>query len=109
MEKSRNSRKGCLFLRLCKGKQLEYLLFSYPNCPQCEAVKLLLNQKNIEVNEFNLAARESKIKIREFLQVIKRDDKGGIIIPTLILQQAGELITVLNNQQELEDWLKSKG
>ncbi len=88
---------------------MEYLLFSYPNCPQCGAVKSLLNQKGIAVNEFTLANRESKIKIREFLKVLKRDDKGGIIIPTLILQQEGELIAVLNNQEELGDWLKSKG
>ena len=88
---------------------MEYLLFSYPNCPHCEAVKSLLNQKDIAVNEFDLANRESKIKIREFLKVLNRDDKGGIIIPTLILQQKGELIAVLNNQEELGDWLKSKG
>ena len=88
---------------------MEYLLFSYPNCLQCEAVKSLLNQKDIAVNEFDLANRESKIKIREFLKVLKRDDKGGIIIPTLIIQQKSELIAVLNNQEELGDWLKSKG
>lgn len=88
---------------------MEYLLFSYPNCPQCEAMKSILSQRNIEVEEFNLVNRESKFKIREFLQVLNRDEKGGIILPTLILRQTDKLIAVLNKQEELEDWLKSKG
>ena len=72
-------------------------------------MKSILSQRNIEVEEFNLVNRESKFKIREFLQVLNRDEKGGIILPTLILRQTDKLIAVLNKQEELEDWLKSKG
>lgn len=58
--------------------------------------------------EYNLVQKESKLKIREFLGEIRRDDKGAIIIPTLVLQDEGDVQAVLNNRQELESWLKSK-
>ena len=43
-----------------------------------------------------------------FLRIVKRDDKGAIIIPTLVLQESGEVVTVLNNSKELANWLRSK-
>ena len=67
-----------------------------------------MNEKNFEGKEYGLVLKESKLKIREFLDILKRDDKGAIIIPTLILQEKGEVVGVLNNHQELEDWLKSR-
>lgn len=62
----------------------------------------------MEWEEYNLVQKESKLKIREFLGEIRRDDKGAIIIPTLVLQDEGDVQAVLNNRQELESWLKSK-
>ena len=62
----------------------------------------------MEWDEYNLVQKESKLKIREFLGVLKRDDKGAIIIPTLVLQDERDVRAVLNNRQELESWLKSK-
>ncbi len=62
----------------------------------------------MEWEEYNLVQKESKLKIREFLGEIRRDDKGAIIIPTLVLQDEGDVQAVLNNRQELETWLKSK-
>jgi len=62
----------------------------------------------LEWEEYNLVQKESKLKIREFLGEIRRDDKGAIIIPTLVLQDEGDVQAVLNNRQELETWLKSK-
>jgi len=87
---------------------MEYLLFSYPNCAKCDALKEGLNKSVIEGTEYNLIKKESKFKIREYLKVIKRDDKGGIIIPTLILQDEDEIKSVLNSKKELQDWLRSK-
>ena len=87
---------------------MEFLLFTYPNCPKCEALKEYLKETDIEGKEYNLVAKESKMRIREFLKIIKRDDKGGIIIPTLILQDRGETLAVLNNREELESWSKSR-
>ena len=87
---------------------MEYFLFTYPNCEKCEAIKKALGGTGLEGTEYNLSQKESKLRIREFLPVLKRDEKGGIVLPTLVLQEAGEVIAVLNTQEELRDWLKSK-
>lgn len=87
---------------------MEYFLFTYPNCTKCEEIKNYLGEADLEGQECNLVLKESKLKIREFLGCLKRDDKGAIIIPTLVLQESGEVVTVLNNSKELEDWLRSK-
>ena len=89
-------------------KPMEYLLFSYPNCQKCEALKKALFEANLQGAEYNLIQKESKLRIRDFLSVIKRDEKGGIIIPTLVLQEAEDVIAVLNSHQELGDWLRSR-
>jgi glutaredoxin len=88
---------------------MEYSLFTYPNCPKCEALKNVLSEHDLQVIEYNLIQKDSKMKIRDFLKVIKRDEKGGIIIPTLVIQEEGEVVGVLNNREELGDWLKSRG
>jgi hypothetical protein len=87
---------------------MEYFLFTYPNCQKCGVIKELLAETDLRGGEYNLSQKESKLKIREFLSVLKRDEKGGIILPTLVLQEAGEICAVLNTQEELRDWLKSK-
>lgn len=87
---------------------MEYFLFTYPNCSKCEEIKKYLGGADLEGQECNLVLKESKLKIREFLGCLKRDDTGAIIIPTLVLQENEEVVTVLNNGKELEDWLRSK-
>ncbi len=87
---------------------MEYFLFTYPNCQKCEAVKQVLAESALKGDEYNLTQKESKLKVREFLQILNRDEKGGIILPTLVLQEAGEVVAVLNTQEELRDWLKSR-
>jgi hypothetical protein len=87
---------------------MEYFLFTYPNCSKCEEIKKYLGGIDLDGQECNLVLKESKMKIREFLGCLRRDDQGAIIIPTLVLQESGEVITVVNNCTELEDWLKSK-
>ena len=88
---------------------MRYFLFSYPNCADCDELKGELAKTDLEGKEYILTLKESKLKIREFLGNIKRDDKGAIILPTLILQEKGDVVSVINNHQELEDWLKSRG
>jgi len=85
---------------------MEHLLFTYPACPKCEALKKFLKEKNLGVQEYNLVLKESKLKIRDFLKVLKRDDKGAIIIPTLILKDGGEVVGVFNKPEDLDEWLK---
>lgn len=87
---------------------MEYLLFSYPNCSQCEELKKYLENTELEGKEYSLVSKEGKLKIREFLAHVKRDEKGAIVLPTLILHQNGEVVSVLNNRQELETCLKSR-
>lgn len=87
---------------------MEYHLFTYPNCPKCDAIKEYLKKTPLDGGEYSLILKESKSKIREFLGVLKRDEKGSIIIPTLVVQDGKEVLAILNNKQELEEWLKSR-
>lgn len=87
---------------------MEYIIFTYPSCSRCEELKNYIKEKELTGQEYDLVLKESKLKIREFLSFIKRDEKGAIIIPTLVLREGGEVVTVLNSPKELEDWLKSK-
>ncbi|UCE39748.1 MAG: hypothetical protein JSV17_09650 [Candidatus Aminicenantes bacterium] len=87
---------------------MEYFLFTYPNCEKCGAIKKILAEADLEGDEYNLSQKESKMKIREYLAILKRDEKGGIMLPTLVLQEAGEVKAILNTQEELRDWLKSR-
>lgn len=87
---------------------MQYILFTYPNCTQCEALKAYLSEHGYKAQEYNLTQKESKMKIREFLDVLKRDDKGGIIIPTLIVLNDGDIETILNTREEFQAWSRSK-
>jgi glutaredoxin len=87
---------------------VSYLLFTYPNCQKCDELKKYLAETELEGQEYSLILKESKLKIREYLDRIKRDDKGAIIIPTLLLQDEGGVAAVVNNREELEEWLKSR-
>ncbi len=87
---------------------MECLLFTFPNCTKCEELKKYLIEANLEVQENNLVLKESKMRIREFLNCLKRDDKGAIILPSLVLKENGEDPVVLNNCKELEEWLRSR-
>jgi len=87
---------------------VNYLLFTYPNCQQCEELKKYLPETDLEGREYSLLLKESKLKIREFLDIIKRDEKGAISIPTLLLQDEGGVAAVVNTREELEEWLRSR-
>ena len=88
---------------------MEYLLFSYPNCEACNKLKKSLTDNKLDFQELDLTRKESKLKIRDYLKVLNRDNKGGIIIPTLILQNNNdEVAAVINTREELENWLRSK-
>ena len=87
---------------------MDYLLFTYPNCKDCADLKKYLAENGLEAQEYSLVQKESKLKIRDFLGSIKRDDKGAIIIPTLVIQDDTGVAAVLNNRKELEEWLRSR-
>jgi len=87
---------------------MDYELFTYPNCPRCDALKSSLAQTDWEGSTYDLTRREGKLRIREYLKILKRDDKGAIILPTLIVKQGEAAAAVINNREELADWLRSK-
>jgi glutaredoxin len=87
---------------------VKYLLFTYPNCQRCEELKKYLAESELEGKEYSLILKESKLKIRDYLDSIKRDDKGAIVIPTLLLQDEGGVAAVVNTREELEEWLRSR-
>lgn len=87
---------------------MDYLLFTYPNCEDCAELKKFLAETGLEAREYSLVQKESKLKIRDFLGIIKRDDKGAIIIPTLVIQDDTRVVAVLNSRKELEEWSRSR-
>ena len=87
---------------------MEYLIFSYPKCPNCESLKKALEKTRFQGKEYSLVKKEGKVKIREYLKVINRDKKGAIILPTLLMIDNEKVIKVINSPQELQNWLRSK-
>jgi glutaredoxin len=88
---------------------MDYLLFTYPNCNKCDALKKKLAESGIPCQEFGLTSPPGKAKIREFINVIKRDASGAIILPTLIAHTQGIVRAVLNSAEEFDAWSRSKG
>jgi glutaredoxin len=87
---------------------MEYLLFTYPNCGKCEALKKALAEAGTAYTEYGLTQPPGKAKIREFINVIKRDDKGAIILPTLVAHTQGIVRAVINTAEEFVDWSRSR-
>jgi glutaredoxin len=87
---------------------MDYYLFTYPNCQKCESLKKSLTERGIDYGEYSLVQPPGKAKIREFIRHVKRDDKGAIILPTLLLNDQGIVRAVLNSAEDLDQWLKSK-
>jgi len=88
---------------------MDYLLFTYPNCNKCDAMKKKLVETGTPYQEFGLTSPPGKAKIREFINVIKRDGTGAIILPTLIAHTQGIVRAVLNTAEEFDEWSRSKG
>ncbi len=87
---------------------MDILLFTYPNCAKCEALKKKLAEAGTPYAEYGLTQVPGKAKIREFLNVIKRDDTGAIILPTLIAHTQGVVRAVINTAEEFEAWSRSR-
>jgi glutaredoxin len=88
---------------------MDYLLFTYPNCNKCEMLKKRLAGTETAYAEYNLTQVPGKAKIREFINVIKRDEKGAIILPTLVAHTQGIVRAVINSVEEFDGWSKSRG
>jgi len=87
---------------------MDNILFTYPNCLKCESLKKSLEQKGIAYSEYSLVQPKGKAKIREFIQYVRRDERGAIILPTLVVSDQVNATTVITSTEELDQWLKSK-
>lgn len=87
---------------------MDYLLFTYPNCNKCDVLKKRLAETGTAFAEYSLTQKPGKAKIREFLNVIKRDDKGAIILPTLVAHTQGIVRVVVNSAEEFDGWSRSR-
>ena len=87
---------------------MDYLLFTYPNCNKCDALKKRLAETGTVFAEYSLTQPPGKAKIREFINVIKRDDKGAIILPTLLAHTQGIVRVVVNSAEEFDEWSRSR-
>jgi hypothetical protein len=87
---------------------MDYLLFTYPNCDKCEAFRDYLSGTGLRGAEYNLTQRDSKLKVREFLDAIRRDEHGAMILPIFVLRESERVLGIFNTPPELDCWLKSR-
>ena len=87
---------------------MDFLLFTYPNCAKCESLKKKLAETGTPYAEYNLTQTTGKAKIREFINVIKRDESGAVKLPTLITHTQGIVRAVINTAEEFEAWSRSR-
>jgi len=87
---------------------MEYLLFTYPNCQKCSALKDYFAERGLAKQEYDVTLKEGRMKLREFLPSVVRDEKGSIILPTLMCVENGKVEAVLNGREDFEAWLRSR-
>jgi hypothetical protein len=89
---------------------MDYLLFTYPNCDKCEAFKVYLRGAPLELQgeELSLVEKAGKLRVREYLGQIKRDEKGAIILPIFVLREEGQVHGIFTDHGELDRWLRSR-
>jgi hypothetical protein len=87
---------------------MDYLLFTYPNCDKCEAFRTYLRGNGLSGAEYDLTQRDSKLKVREYLARIQRDEHGAMVLPIFVLRERESVLGVFNTLPELESWLKSR-
>lgn len=72
-----------------------FQIYTLPTCEHCHEATELMKQKNIEYESINTAVAEGRNKFREFYfdhrNEIKRDSRGGILLPVLVYQNNGTL------------------
>ncbi|MBM3310030.1 MAG: hypothetical protein FJY80_00825 [Candidatus Aminicenantes bacterium] len=88
---------------------MDYLLFTYPNCAKCDDLKAYLRGASIPAEVHDVAAKDGRMRIRSFLPHVRRDERGSIILPTLICAEDGRVAAVHNNREEFAAWWQSRG
>jgi glutaredoxin len=89
---------------------MDYLFFTYPNCDKCDAFKEYLRGAPLQLQgeELSLVEKAGKMRVREYLGQIKRDEKGAIILPVFVLREEGQVRGIFTDHGELDRWLRSR-
>jgi glutaredoxin len=87
---------------------MTYELFTYPDCRKCEDLKAFLRESDLRGREFDLVQKDGRLKVRDYLSLLKRDEKGSLVLPILVLKDETGVKAVLFSREELEAWLRSK-
>jgi hypothetical protein len=87
---------------------MDYLLFTFPNCSKCDEMKAFFAARGLAKQEYDVTGKEGRLKIRDFIHDVKRDENGSIILPTLLCLDGGRPEAVLNTRAEFEAWLQSR-
>jgi hypothetical protein len=87
---------------------MDYLLFTYPNCAKCASLKDLFAERGLAKQEYDVALKEGRMRIREFLPHVVRDESGAIVLPTLLCLEGGKVEAVFNGREDFEAWLRSR-
>jgi hypothetical protein len=92
---------------------MDYLLFTYPNCDKCDAFKSYLKGTFPKGTpwpgeELSLVEKAGKMRVREYLGQIRRDEKGAIILPIFVLREEGQVREIFTSYAELDRWLRSR-
>jgi len=88
---------------------MDYLLFTYPNCPKCEDLKVYLKSAELSAETLDVSEKVGRMRIRAFLPQVKRDKNGSIILPTLICHENDRVAAVVNTREEFSAWLRLRG
>jgi glutaredoxin len=87
---------------------MDYLLFTFPNCHKCDEMKAFFAARGLAKQEYDVTGKDGRLKIRDFIHDVKRDEHGSIILPTLVCLEDGRPAAVLNTRAEFEAWLQSR-
>ena len=87
---------------------MDLLMFTLPGCSKCDRLKEFMLANQLKAAEFNVSTKEGRSRIRDYVKFLRRDESGAVLIPTLIIEENGVPVEVLNSAGELDGWLKSR-
>ena len=87
---------------------MDFLIFTLPGCSKGDRLKEFMQASKLTYKEYDVSSKEGRSKIRDYIKILRRDEAGAIILPTLIVEENGVAVGVFNSAEELGEWLKSR-
>jgi glutaredoxin len=87
---------------------MDFLIFTLPGCSKCDRLKEFMQASKLTYKEYDVSSKDGRSKIRDYIKILRRDEAGAIILPTLIVEENGVAVRVFNSAEELGEWLKSR-